>query len=103
MVLNQKRVDLEILPREGSEALAQAARSSCGCPIPGSVPGQAGRGWGQPGLVGGVPMEGGWNQMNFKVPSNPTQPMILQICDESCNPEPYNTEHIIFPIVLTDD
>ena len=31
---------------------------SCGCPIPGSVPGQAGRGLEQPGLVAGVPARG---------------------------------------------
>lgn len=27
----------------------------CGCPIPGSVKGQVGQGFGQPGLAGGVP------------------------------------------------
>ena len=40
------------------EALAQAAQRSCGCPIPGGVQGQAGWGFGQPGLVGGVPAHG---------------------------------------------
>ena len=37
-------------------------QSSCGCPwIPGSVPGQAGRGLEQPGTVKGVPAYGrGW-------------------------------------------
>ena len=40
---------------------AQAAQSSCGCPIPGSAQGQAGWGWEQPGLGGGVPARGrGW-------------------------------------------
>ena len=48
----------EIVPREGGEALAQAAQSSWGCPIPGSAQGQAGRGFGQPGLVEGVPARG---------------------------------------------
>ena len=32
----------EALPCEGAEALAQGAQRSCGCPIPGSVQGQAG-------------------------------------------------------------
>ena len=39
---------------EGGEALAQAAQRSCGCPIPGGAQGQAGWGFGQPGLGGGV-------------------------------------------------
>ena len=43
----------------GGEALAQAAQSSCGCPIPGSAPGQAGWGWEQPGLGGSLPGAGG--------------------------------------------
>lgn len=39
-------------------------------PIPGSVPGQVGRGLKHPGVVEGVPAHGGgWNGMNFKVPS----------------------------------
>ena len=45
----------EILPCEGGEALAQAAQRSCGCPLPGRVQGQVGWGFGQPGLVEGVP------------------------------------------------
>lgn len=36
---------------EGGEALAQVAQSSCGCPIPGNVRGQAGRGSAQPELA----------------------------------------------------
>ena len=44
----------EILHCEGGEALAEAARSSCGCP----TQGQVGRGLGQPGLVEGVPAHG---------------------------------------------
>jgi len=36
---------------------------SCGCPLPGSVQGQAGWGFEQPGLVDGVHAHGrgGWN------------------------------------------
>ena len=45
--------------------------SSCGCPIPGRAPGQAGWGWEQPGL-GGVPARGrGWDDMTFKGPIQP--------------------------------
>jgi len=47
------RLNEEILYSEGSEALAQAAQRSCGCPIPGGVQGQLGMGPGQPELVGG--------------------------------------------------
>jgi len=68
----------EILPHESGETLAQAARRSCGCPLPGSVQGQAGRSSEQPGLVEGVLlMAGGWNQVIFKVPSNPNHSKIL--------------------------
>jgi len=42
----QHRTDLE---------LAQVAQRSCGCPLPGSVQGQAGWGFEHPGLVEGVP------------------------------------------------
>ena len=52
------RSEEEILPCEGGEALAQVAQRSCGCPIPGSVQGQVGRGLEQPGLVEGVPAHG---------------------------------------------
>ena len=48
----------EILPCEGDEALAQVAQRSCGCPLPGRVQGQVGWGFGQPGLVEGVPAHG---------------------------------------------
>jgi len=41
----------EILHSEGGESLEQDAQRSCGCPLPGSVQGQAGRGFEQPGLV----------------------------------------------------
>jgi len=45
----------EILPCEGSEALAQAAQRSCGCPLPGSAQGQVGCVFQQPGLAEIVP------------------------------------------------
>ena len=37
------------------ETLEQVAQRGCGCPLPGSIQGQAGQGCEQPGLVGGVP------------------------------------------------
>jgi len=43
---------------EGAEALAQVAQRSCGCALPGSVQGQVGWGFEQPGLVEGVPAHG---------------------------------------------
>ena len=36
---------------EGGDTLEQVAQGGCGCPIPGGIQGQAGRGSGQPGLV----------------------------------------------------
>ena len=48
----------EVLHCEGGEALEQVAQRGCGCPIPGSVQGQAGWGFEQPGLVEGVPAHG---------------------------------------------
>ena len=39
---------------EGGEALAQVAQRDCGCRLPGSVHGQVGWGFEQPGLVEGV-------------------------------------------------
>jgi len=42
----------------GGEALAQVAQRNCGFPLPGSVQGQAGWGFEQPGLVEGVPAHG---------------------------------------------
>ena len=44
--------------KEGGEALEQAAQRGYGCPIPGSVQGQGGWGFGQAGLVEGVPAHG---------------------------------------------
>ena len=48
----------EILYCEGEETLEQVAQRSCGCPLPGNVQGQVGRGFEQPGLVEGVPAHG---------------------------------------------
>jgi len=43
---------------ENDEALAQAAQSSCGCPIPRGIQGRVAWGPGQCGLVEGVPAYG---------------------------------------------
>ncbi|PKU41234.1 hypothetical protein llap_8471 [Limosa lapponica baueri] len=43
---------------EAGETPEQVAQRSCRCPIPGSVQDQAGWGFEQPGLVGGVPAHG---------------------------------------------
>ncbi|KAK4831240.1 hypothetical protein QYF61_016472, partial [Mycteria americana] len=53
MALNCKRIRYkeEILDYEGGEALEQVTQRSCDCPIPGSVQGQVGWGFEQPGLV----------------------------------------------------
>jgi len=48
----------EILYYECCEKLEQVAQRSCGCPLPGSVQGQAGWGFEQPGPVEGVPAHG---------------------------------------------
>ena len=48
----------EILDCEGGEALEQVAQRGCRCPISGSVQGQVGWGFEQPGLVEGVPAHG---------------------------------------------
>ena len=63
MVLNQLveiliRYQEEILHLEGGEALEHVAQRSCGCPIPGGVQDQVGRGPGKPDLVGGIPAHG---------------------------------------------
>jgi len=47
-----------VLYYESCEALEQVAQRSCGCPLPGSVQGQVGWGFEQPGLVQGVPAHG---------------------------------------------
>ena len=45
---------------------------SCGCPIPGSVQGQVGRGFEQPGLVEGVPAHGRGVGTRWSLRSLPT-------------------------------
>jgi len=47
--------------KKAYEALDQVAQRSCGCPLPGRVQDQVGWGFEQPGLVEGVPTQGGWN------------------------------------------
>ena len=43
---------------DGGEALEQVAQRSCGCPLPGSVQGQVGWGFGELDVVEGVPGHG---------------------------------------------
>ena len=45
----------EVFHSESGDALEQAAQGGCGYPIPGGIPGQAGCGSGQPGLLVGDP------------------------------------------------
>ena len=53
MVLNWKGLGLD--PHcEGGGTLEQAAQRICGCPLLGSIQGQAGWGCEEPGLGGGV-------------------------------------------------
>ena len=54
----RSRCKEEILYCEGGETLEQVAQISCGCPLPGSVQGQVGRGIDQPDVVEGVPAHG---------------------------------------------
>ena len=61
---------------EDDEALEQVAQRSCGCPIIGSVQGQAGRGFEQPGLVDGVPAHGRGVQTRWSLRSLPTQTIL---------------------------
>lgn len=48
----------KILHHDSDEALEQAAKRSCEYPIPGTVQGQRGWGFGQPGLSKGAPVLG---------------------------------------------
>ena len=50
---NSQCQDLEQVAE--TSPLEQVAQGGCGCPIPGGIPGQAGCGSGQPGLVVGDP------------------------------------------------
>ncbi|GAB0182869.1 cAMP-dependent protein kinase inhibitor alpha [Grus japonensis] len=52
----QHKKDMDLLER--GETLEQVAQRSCGCPLPGSVQDQVGWGFGQRGLVEGVPAHG---------------------------------------------
>ena len=54
----QTRYKKEILYAEHGEALEQVAQRSCGLPLPVNIPGEAGWGFEQPDLVGGVPAHG---------------------------------------------
>ena len=63
----------DIVYCEGGEALAEVAQRSCGCPLPGHVQTQVGRGLEQPGCGGGVGT--GWS-----IRSLPTQ---TWTCDDS--------------------
>jgi len=59
--LKEGRLRLDIRKKfftVGGMALAQVAQGSCGCPLPGSVQGQVGRGFKQPAPVEGVPAHG---------------------------------------------
>ena len=63
---------------EGGEALARVAQRGGGCPIPGNVQGQAGRGSEQPGPVEDGPAHGrggmGWP---LKASSHPNCSVVL--------------------------
>ena len=54
----------------------QTAQRSCGCPLPGSVQGQAGQGFDQPGLVEGVPAHGRGGGTGWSIRSLPAQTII---------------------------
>ena len=43
---------------EGGETVEQVAQGSCGCPIPGNIQGEVGRGSEQPDQVQDVPVRG---------------------------------------------
>ena len=57
--LRQERFRLDIRKRffhtEGGDTLEQVAQGGCGCPIPGGIQSQTGRGSGEPGVVVGDP------------------------------------------------
>jgi len=58
----------EILHYESGETLEQVAQRSCGCPVPGNVQGQVGRGFEQPDLMEVVAAHGkvvGTRSLNF--------------------------------------
>ncbi|GAB0206191.1 mitochondrial enolase superfamily member 1 [Grus japonensis] len=53
--LKEVRYKEEMFYNEGAETLEQVAQRGCGCPIPGHIQGQVGRGSEQPDLVEDVP------------------------------------------------
>jgi len=61
----------------------QAVQRSCGCPLPGSVQGQAEWCLEHPGLEEGspCPWQGAWNKMVYKAPSNCKNSTILGFYD----------------------
>ena len=63
------------------ETLAQLAQRNCGCPLPGSVQGQARRGFEQPGLVEGVPAHGKGVGSRWSLRSLPTQTILWKTED----------------------
>jgi len=78
MALNWKRVDLDTRKKfftEGGEALEEVSQS-CGCPLPGSVQGQVGWGFEQPGPVEGVPAYGRGVGTRWSLRSLPTQTIL---------------------------
>lgn len=56
LILGAVQQEQTALIHEDSEALEQAAHRNCGCPIHGNVEGQTRWGFGQRGLVEGVPV-----------------------------------------------
>ena len=57
---------------ESSETLQQVHQRSCECPLSGSIQDQAGWGFEQPGLEGGVPVySGGLELVDLKGPFQP--------------------------------
>ena len=84
MALNWKWADLdqileEILYCEGGEALEQVAQRGCECPLPGKIQGQAGWGFEQPGLEGGVPAYS--RRLKLDDLKGPFQPKLFYGCD----------------------
>ena len=62
----------EMFYAEGGETLAQVVPRGGRCPIPGHIPGEAGRGSERPDQVGDVPAHGrGWDWMSSKGPFQP--------------------------------
>ena len=75
--------------------MEQVAQRSCGCPLPGSVQGQAGWGSGQPALVEGVPAHGraAGTRWSIRYLRNPSHSMILWFQDMQVSPNPLVRDH----------